>query len=547
MNRVEEGLEATGKGFSARGCAGSAVGFTLLFVANTVFMKLAVSPLASGGIASDAVSTAFLLSGAAAGLAMGLLALERRPRGLRAVALAGGVLLTAGLALYGRASTGPAPASLAVLAAILAGLGDVLLLLGWGRVLARLTPKESLFCVALAYSAGSVAGTLLVGFAPQVLALTGGALCALASCAFGLSEGRASAGSICVAEAPAAASARPDEVAAPHASPEAGTLADVVSFLWKPVAAALLCAFITGAANTAGAGIGLRSAVFVLLGTVVIGGCLVAAICLSGRPFNLRQFYQVFIPLAAILVLCIPFLDAEVLPGGALLAYVLNGCGFALIDIATVSALATCAHVLRVPADAVFGVERFLGALVMFAGAQVQPAFSEGGMRTLCALAIAVFLGAVVVSLVRASATYPAATVSQGMAPDGGTGAVSRMGAMPGAAVASGCARPAGPGSSRQAGRQTAFEVSASTQPACLLDDDACCRVLCQRGALTPRESQVLGYLVRGRGSTFIGAELCISAQTVKTHAKHIYDKLGVHSREELLTLVERTRREGAR
>ena len=37
----------------------------------------------------------------------------------------------------------------------------------------------------------------------------------------------------------------------------------------------------------------------------------------------------------------------------------------------------------------------------------------------------------------------------------------------------------------------------------------------------------------------FIEQELVLSYNTVKTHIKHIYQKLGVHSRQELLDLIE--------
>ncbi len=515
MNRVDEGIGLAEAGFSARASMRTTVGYFLLFVSSTVFMKLAVSPLASGGIAADGVSGVFLLTGALVGLVLGAAAVLRRRNLARVTtALVGAVALAAGLVLYGLAPVDGAANPMAVVAAGLVGAGDTLLLLAWGRAFMRHTPKESLFCVALAYPVGSAVATLVVGLAPLAAALVCAVVCGLASAGLALCENPGPS------QAPAAHG--------PLAAQEPGTLRDVLSFLWKPVLAALLCAFITGAANTAGAGMGLASAIYVLSGSVLIGLALVAAVCLPTRPFNLRQFYQVFIPLAAIVILCIPFLDFDALPGGAHLAYALNGCGFSLLDIATVSALATCAYVLRIPSDAVFGLERLLGALVMFAGAQLQPAFSETGMRTVCALAIAVFLGAVVVSLVRAAAPYSAAPAARPRAE--GAGAGERGQGTPATACASdGRVAPAD---------QT--QGAAPTSPA--LDDAACCQALAQSGGLSPRETQVLGYLIRGRGSTFISQELCISVQTVKTHTKHIYEKLDVHSREDLLTLVEQTR-----
>lgn len=56
---------------------------------------------------------------------------------------------------------------------------------------------------------------------------------------------------------------------------------------------------------------------------------------------------------------------------------------------------------------------------------------------------------------------------------------------------------------------------------------------------LTPRETEVLDYLSKGRSQPYIREELVLSKNTVNTHVKHIYQKLGVHSKQELLDLFE--------
>src|SRR5580693_5383219 len=50
---------------------------------------------------------------------------------------------------------------------------------------------------------------------------------------------------------------------------------------------------------------------------------------------------------------------------------------------------------------------------------------------------------------------------------------------------------------------------------------------------LTESETRVLRYLPTHLGASQIAAELCLSANTVKTHVRHLYLKLGVHSRRE--------------
>ncbi len=51
---------------------------------------------------------------------------------------------------------------------------------------------------------------------------------------------------------------------------------------------------------------------------------------------------------------------------------------------------------------------------------------------------------------------------------------------------------------------------------------------------LTPREAAVLELLQGGRSNGEIAVQLCIGVETVRTHARSIYRKLGVRSRREL-------------
>lgn len=57
---------------------------------------------------------------------------------------------------------------------------------------------------------------------------------------------------------------------------------------------------------------------------------------------------------------------------------------------------------------------------------------------------------------------------------------------------------------------------------------------------LTPRETEVLTLLGRGRSLPYIADALFVTTGTVKTHVKHIYRKCNVSSRQELLDLLER-------
>lgn len=60
-----------------------------------------------------------------------------------------------------------------------------------------------------------------------------------------------------------------------------------------------------------------------------------------------------------------------------------------------------------------------------------------------------------------------------------------------------------------------------------------------RRYALTTREQEMLRYVLRGRSVPAIASETFLSRNTVKTHLNHVYQKLNVHSRDELIDFVE--------
>ena len=68
---------------------------------------------------------------------------------------------------------------------------------------------------------------------------------------------------------------------------------------------------------------------------------------------------------------------------------------------------------------------------------------------------------------------------------------------------------------------------------------EASCRIVAERFRLTPRETEVCALLARGRNAQAIQEKLVVSRNTVKTHVKNVYGKLGVHSQQELIDLVE--------
>jgi len=52
-----------------------------------------------------------------------------------------------------------------------------------------------------------------------------------------------------------------------------------------------------------------------------------------------------------------------------------------------------------------------------------------------------------------------------------------------------------------------------------------------ERDGLTPRETEVLGWVARGHTNKQVAAILGTSPHTVRTHLEHVFEKLEVHTR----------------
>lgn len=68
---------------------------------------------------------------------------------------------------------------------------------------------------------------------------------------------------------------------------------------------------------------------------------------------------------------------------------------------------------------------------------------------------------------------------------------------------------------------------------------DAVVEDISGRYELTQRETEVMRLLAVGRSLPYVQSELCIAEGTARSHAHNIYRKLDVHSRQELIDLVE--------
>ncbi len=79
------------------------------------------------------------------------------------------------------------------------------------------------------------------------------------------------------------------------------------------------------------------------------------------------------------------------------------------------------------------------------------------------------------------------------------------------------------------------------------LEDDGlvkACQKLGSHYGLSPREREILTLVAQGKTGRQIAEELYIAEGTCKAHTRHIYEKMGIHSRKELHAIVGAAREE---
>ena len=65
------------------------------------------------------------------------------------------------------------------------------------------------------------------------------------------------------------------------------------------------------------------------------------------------------------------------------------------------------------------------------------------------------------------------------------------------------------------------------------------CETVANTYLLSTRETEVMFFLAKGHNAAYIQEKLYISEGTAKTHIRHIYRKLDIHTQQELMRMVE--------
>lgn len=487
---------------------------------------------ATGAVGTSVLEAAVLALLAAVAVVGALRAV--RPRVVRALeahlpsaAVASGALALAGTGLFAllaslsgadafdAASSSPRTLFVAAVSGAAMGSGAALLAMAWAEVLSRL---DAVVLVRAAAGAVAVAGAWCAGFrlvgefAPACAVLASEALAAGGALFFAVRFSGARGGRVCPNAHPEGAScgggaASPESLlcALSDGGPRVAAMGeprvrDLYRMLWIPLVGVLFCAFIAGLTwDPVAAYEGeMRSSINDALSIAVGAAAAALALALCARAESdsrvLGLLSRAVQQVALVVVLVVPALQQASVEGWALTAFEAASVGgFALLTAIALVGLVSAARCTGLPAGAVLGGLLAAIAAAMCSGMFAIDAWGTSG-RTVCLMLEALFLAAIAVSYaLRAHGAGGSAPTPPHPAPQAAEGRVGVEGR---------------------------------------------CADLAGRAALSPREAEVLSYLGRGHGSAFIAEELGISENTVRTHVRHIYEKLGVASREELLALV---------
>ncbi len=229
-----------------------------------------------------------------------------------------------------------------------------------------------------------------------------------------------------------------------------------------------------------------------LLGTLASGLCIVPLLLVSSRRPLLNLIYQVILPLLGLVLIVAALVVPAALQGAV------SRSGFMLFF--AFASMLFCASVVGYATAGEFPARLILGTSMgaYGLGGVVGTAIVMGGGRT--DLITSIFLALTCIYIV-ALALRPSVLAWLGKGSSG-------FGA-----------------SAATADEERRHESSVDA--------------LAARCGLTEREREILGHVAAGHSSSHVARVLFISESTVRGHVHHIYQKLGISSREELIARVQ--------
>lgn len=272
------------------------------------------------------------------------------------------------------------------------------------------------------------------------------------------------------------------------------------------------------------------------LGTLACAGALLAACTLGFERFDPRMLYKLCPPLMVCALLAFSLDNPGLAEAGRMLAY----AGFTGFSLFTAFILSSICFRYGIHAAWLFGIVEGCSVLAHALGSaagKALPTWSNGMPGGLVLPLDITVVALVLLSMLLLSERDFATTWGirpAEPAPAGRRGTPDTRGP-----EATGADRGAHVDETAQASAGHACDSPEATGAPTPLDDlETRCARIARRYGLTHREEDVLALLAQGRTAQDIEGTLFISHNTAKGHIRHVYAKLGVHSREEAAALV---------
>ena len=442
-------------------------------------------------------------------------------------------------------------------AGVVAGMGVCILLWEYGRLVFALSQPR-----ALTLTGGTLmlAGALdLVGYllpVPAALGLIALELLGSAACLVALSlhgplpiSGHDASPEHADVQGTSAAPSGPEgwagvQPSESDASSQAGDFGPrtLLRATWRPAVGALICAFVMGLTwNTDLLGVQLNDArVTALEKTISLGiaGVLLVALAKAHRRVSVQTaLLGLVLPLMVVTFIVRPyFLGAQLGPAALMLIGIARETGFALFFSTAWLVVGTTGTRTTEPAspspDAVKpGAQALIAPYATTAPASILVAgLGAAGVLGFYALpalgALSGYLGAILFTAYLVAIALGSALSTRATSVSAGT--TGSASAATGGETKSEAASPS------PAGQETASHTNLRLEHLI----EARCAELGTRYALTPRERDITLHLARGHSYAYIAGALSVSENTVRTHVRNMYRKVGVSSREELLARI---------
>lgn len=267
---------------------------------------------------------------------------------------------------------------------------------------------------------------------------------------------------------------------------------------WKIVIIMTVAGFASGVAGAMLLSVESQGAVHRILATVVVGGVILALALLRSRALDLRLLAHVSVPLSVAAFLLLPAAWSSV---GVAVSFLIK-LAYVWFTVFALMLLANLCFRYEIPTLRPFAVARACSEAAIFAGITLRRFLQDVGFVQSQTLLI-------VCALVGLTGVFACVLLWRSER------AVNADWGAAGIEIASG-------------------ERIVSPRERLIVR----CEQLAQEHGLTPRETEVLTLIAQRKTRSEIEQELFLSQNTVKTHARHVYAKLGVHSKADVYELV---------